>query len=361
MPSKSALQKIYPWVTTPLVASAPMLNISLAPLAVSVSSAAGLGFLAAGFDVSDLDHKLSQATDLVNQQQPTSPLSKHYSDTGILPIGVGFINWGADLAQSIAAIEKYKPCAVWLFAPEDQPAGLVPWVERVRAATGGATQVWVQVGAVSEAVAVAETLRPDVLVVQGSDAGGHGLARSASVLTLVPEVLDALDARGLGTVPPVLAAGGVVDGRGMAAARALGASGAVMGTRFLASEEAKIARGYQAEVLRAEDGGVSTVRSTVYDGVRDIHGWPRRYNGRGVINRSYVDAVEGKVSDVENRRLYVAELEKGDAGWGVDGRLTTYAGTGVGLVREALPAGEIVRSVRLRANDIVKRIATAED
>ncbi|PLN78298.1 putative oxidoreductase [Aspergillus taichungensis] len=360
MSSKSTLQKSYPWVTTPLVASAPMLNIALPPLAVSVSAAAGLGFLAAGFDVSDLDQKLSQAANLVHQLPP-SPLTKHYADTGILPIGVGFINWGADLAQSIAALEKYRPCAVWLFAPEDQPRGLVPWVERVRAATRGATQIWVQVGAVGEAVTVAETLRPDVLVVQGSDAGGHGLARSASVVTLVPEVVDALEARGLGTGLPVLAAGGVVDGRGMAAALALGASGVVMGTRFLASEEANVARGYRAEVLRAEDGGVSTVRSTVYDGVRDIHGWPRRYDGRGVINRSYVDAVEGNMSAAENRRLYVTELEKGDAGWGPDGRLTTYAGTGVGLVREALPAGEIVRRVRSGANDIVKRIATAED
>ncbi|PLB36692.1 nitronate monooxygenase [Aspergillus candidus] len=356
MSSNPTLQTTYPWVTTPLIASAPMLNISLPALAISVSTAGGLGFLAAGFDVSNLEQKLSDAANLA--AQPTSPLNKHYADTGILPIGVGFINWGADLTQSIAAVEKYKPCAVWLFAPEDQPAGLIPWVERVRAATDGQTQIWVQVGAVCEAVAVAETLRPDVLVVQGADAGGHGLARSASVVTLVPEVVDALDARGLGTVP-VLAAGGVVDGRGVAAALALGACGAVMGTRFLASEEANVARGYRDEILRAEDGGVSTVRSTVYDGVRGIHGWPQRYDGRGVINRSYVDAVEGGMSAVENQRLYVSELEKGDAGWGPDGRLTTYAGTGVGLVREALPAGEVVRSVRLGAIDIVKRIATA--
>lgn len=358
MSPKPTLQTTYPWVEPPLVASAPMLNIALPPLALSVSSAGGLGFLAAGFDVSNLEDKLAHAARLLAQSND-SPLNRIYTDSGILLIGVGFINWGADLTQSIAAVEKYRPCAVWLFAPEDQPTGLIPWVERVRSATGGKTQIWVQVGTVSEAVAVAETLRPDVLVVQGSDAGGHGLARSASVLTLVPEVVDALQVRKLGPIP-VLAAGGIVDGRGMAAALALGASGVAMGTRFLASDEANVARGYRDEILRAEDGGVSTVRSTVYDSVRDIHGWPRRYDGRGVINRSYVDAVEGNMSASENRRLYVSELEKGDAGWGPDGRLTTYAGTGVGLVREALPAGEIVRSVRLQAKDIVQRIATTE-
>jgi nitronate monooxygenase len=48
---------------------------------------------------------------------------------------------------------------------------------------------------VAETISVAEALHPDALVVQGLDAGGHGLALSASVLTLVPEVCDALRRR----------------------------------------------------------------------------------------------------------------------------------------------------------------------
>lgn len=335
-----------------------MLNIAMPPLAVSVSEAGGIGFLAAGFDVSNLERNLEETARLVRESQ--NPQVRDFHDqTGFLPTGVGFINWGADLEVSVAAIGKYKPCAVWFFAPRSQPDDLRAWVERARAVTDGRTKIWVQVGLVGEAVDVVEALWPDVLVVQGSDAGGHGLARSASVLTSVPEVRDALRANPdlRGNLPVILAAGGIIDGRGMAASLALGSSGVVMGTRFLASSEATVARGYQKEVLRASDGGRNTVRSTVYDRVRGIDGWPDRYDGRGVINESYVDAVEKGMDDEENRRLYQEEMKKGNDGWGPTGRMTTYAGTGVGLVREALPVATILEHVRSEANDIIKNLA----
>lgn len=347
----SALQSTYPWTNSPLLACAPMLNIAMPALAVSVSAAGGLGFLAAGYDVSSLESKFQEAARLVDQSNPA--LQRVYHDSGVLPVGVGFLNWGADLEQSIALIEKYKPCAVWLFGPRSQPQDLIPWVERVQAIRSAPPKIWVQVGTVVEAVAVAKRLQPDVLVVQGSDAGGHGLARSASVLTLVPEVRDALHSQQMNWIP-ILAAGGIVDGRGIAAALALGSSGAVMGTRFLASTEANVAQGYRAEILRASDGGTSTVRSTVYDRVRGIGGWPDRYDGRGVINQSYIDAAERGMNDEENRARYELELKKGDAGWGPDGRLTTYAGTGVGLVREIMPAADIVRNCLQEADNTIR-------
>lgn len=359
MSFRSIFQTAYPWTRAPLVCNAPMLNIALPALALSVSEAGGLGFIAAGLDVSTLEDKLRDTQRLV-QGSRVGTIQQRHAETGILPVGVGFINWGADLETSVAAIAKYTPCAAWLFAPRVLPGDLGPWVERVRAVTGGKTEIWVQVGTVAEAVAVARTVRPEVLVVQGSDAGGHGLARSASVVTLVPEVRDALrdeDGAG-GTGPVIVATGGIVDGRGLAASLALGASGAVMGTRFLASDEATVARGYQAEILRASDGGSSTVRSTVYDRVRGILGWPERYNGRGVINESYVDAVERGLSDEENTRLYNEETKKGDHGWGPFGRMTTYAGTGVGLVKETLPAGVIVENARNEAEVVMKSMAS---
>lgn len=351
--ASSSWHSIYPWTETPLVASAPMLNIARPSLAVSVSSAGGLGFLAAGSDVSNLERNLQEARHLV--EQADAPIRSFFRSSGTLPIGVGFLNWGADLEKSVDAISRYKPCAVWLFGPHILPDDLVPWVNRVRAATSGGSKIWVQIGSVAEAMAAAEVLCPDVLVVQGSDAGGHGLARSASVFTLIPEVCDALIGRGRGDIA-VVAAGGVVDGRGIAASMTLGSTGVVMGTRFLGSVEAGIARGYQDEVLRTCDGGVNTVRSTVYDRVRGITGWPSRYDGRGIINRSYTDATEGGMDDDANRALYAQELEKGDSGWGPRGRLTTYAGTGVGLVKATLPAATILNQVRREARDAILRL-----
>ena len=126
-------------------------------------------------------------------------------------------------------------------------------------------------GTVSEAVEVAKTGHPDVIVVQGADGGRHGLQHRPGIISLLPEVCDALNREGPVEIP-VMAAGGIMDGRGAAAALTLGASGVCLGTRFLACEEATVMKGYQDEVLRVSDGGVSTVATTVYDLVRAIYG-----------------------------------------------------------------------------------------
>lgn len=190
-----------------------------------------------------------------------------------------------------------------------------------------------------------------MLVIQGTDAGGHGLAQGAGIISLFPEVSDAiaqhLSSQGKkeDSGPVLIATGGIADARGTAAALVLGASGVVMGTRFLASTEAVIAKGYQDEVLRAIDGGQTTVRTKVWDNCRGTTGWAETHNGRGIINRSYTDAMGGMGED-ENKRLYEKELGRGDEGWRVQARLCTYAGSAVGLVREVKGAGDIVREVR---------------
>lgn len=50
--------------------------------------------------------------------------------------------------------------------------------------------------------------------------------------------------------------------------------------------------------------------------------------------------------------------EGGDAAWGPDGRAATYAGTGVGLVRELKPAATIVKDARRQAISIIKALAS---
>lgn len=102
-----------------------------------------------------------------------------------------------------------------------------PFVERIKRA-GAALICQIQTVAMArDAVAKGA----DVLVAQGGEAGGHGVARGT--IALVPAVVDAV-----GPDLPVAAAGGIADGRGLAAALMLGAFGVLMGTRFFASEEA---------------------------------------------------------------------------------------------------------------------------
>ena len=73
-----------------------------------------------------------------------------------------------------------------------------------------------------------------VVVVQGSEAGGHGASRST--LPFVPEAADYVKQHSPKTL--LLAAGGIADGRGLAAALMLGADGVVVGSRLWASAEA---------------------------------------------------------------------------------------------------------------------------
>lgn len=224
------------------------------------------------------------------------------------------------------------------------------WARAIREASNNRTKIWIQVGTVKEALDAMRVASPDVLVLQGADAGGHGLAQGASVVSLVPEVCDALSPNAV----PIIAAGGITDGRGVAAALALGASGVVMGTRFLAASEAGIAAGWQKEVVKTSDGGVSTSRSTLCDRLKGTVGWPAQYDGRAITNQGHKDA-EGGMTDEENRRRYQEEVKGGEEkAWGVSGRQVVYAGTGVGLVRGVKGAGEIVGEVREEAVRVLR-------
>lgn len=345
----TTLNTAYPWTRSPLIANAPMRLIALAPLAFAVSQAGGFGWLAAGTDVTDLKKELQTVADQVAQ----NPVPGSSSDS--LPIGVGFINWGVELETALEALREHIPAAVWFFAPRKNE-DLVEWTRNIREVSKGKTKIWIQIGTVVDAIEVARSCHPDVLVVQGADAGGHGLAHGAGIVSLLPEVADSLRGMGMGSIP-LVAAGGIVEGRGAAACLALGGSGVVMGTRFLASKEANIAKGYQVDVLRTTDGGRSTVRTSVYDTLRGTV-WPRQYGGRGIINQSYLDAQNGMIID-ENKRLYEEALQKGDHGWGESGRITAYAGCGVGLVKEVKYAKEIIDEVRQDISEVFWKLSHA--
>jgi len=171
-------------------------------------------------------------------------------------------------------------------------------------------------------------------------------SKGAGIITLLPEVYDAVND---GVEPenqiPLIAAGGIMEQRGAGAAMVLGAAGVAMGTRFLASREATINRGYQRHIVDASDGGQNTVRTQLYNWLRGERNWPAGWDARGLVNESWRDHDKG-VEFERNRELYAEAGKKGEEGWGERGRMATYAGTGVGLVREVKGAGEIVSEVR---------------
>ncbi|PON16405.1 hypothetical protein C2W62_18690 [Candidatus Entotheonella serta] len=93
----------------------------------------------------------------------------------------------------------------------------------------------------------------DVIIAQGSEAGGH--VGTITTMVLVPQVVDLVTC-------PVLAAGGIADGRGVAAALMLGAQGAWIGTRFIATEESSTHENHKRKILEAGENG--TVVSRTY-------------------------------------------------------------------------------------------------
>lgn len=306
--------------------------------------------------MSDLDAQFEKAKVLLS----SSPILRKTSgpqEYSTLPIGVGFLLWGASLSHAIQSVKTHKPCAVWLFAPRTNE-DLADWSQKVREASPE-TKIWVQVCSLKEAVETMEACEPDVLVLQGQDAGGHGKFDAASIITLIPEVVEELNEKPVGgkRKPALIAAGGISTAASALAALSLGAQGVVLGTRLLAAEEANIPRGHQLSLLHSSDGGQNTVRTKLYDTLRGITQWPVEYGGRGIKNQSWTDAEAGMTVD-ENKRLYQVLEAKGTGvseGWGFgsdetgrveQGRLTAYAGTGIGLVKEVLPTRVIVDEVR---------------
>ena len=98
----------------------------------------------------------------------------------------------------------------------------------------------------------------DVLVVAGTEAGGH--CGEVSTMVLVPEVLQSIE--GYGT--PVLAAGGIVTGRQMAACMAMGAAGVWTGSMWLTTAEAETSPVIKEKYVQANSR--QTVRSQARTG-----------------------------------------------------------------------------------------------
>ncbi|KAI5857888.1 hypothetical protein BZA05DRAFT_456552 [Tricharina praecox] len=331
------LQQHYPWTQTPLIVSAPMRTVSGAALTAAVSNAGGLGFFGAGYSLSDS----AVLSDLSTLPTRLSPGASY---------GLGFLVFRSDLRDALSLTTLHRPAAVWFFAPADA-AQLHEWLCAFRALD---TRVWVQVSSVREAEQVLCGQGGgvvSVLVAQGAaDAGGHGKVCGGSVIALVPEVVDLLAEKGRTDVA-VVAAGGVVDGRGVAAVLALGAGAAVLGTRFVACEESEASRGFRELVVGSADGGVGTVRTRLYDNLRGTGFWPAEYGGRAIINESFRDAEKGVAED-KNAELYAQAVTRNDFT-----RLTAFAGTGVGLVKEVLPAASIVENLRTQAREVLRQQA----
>ena len=312
-------------------------------LSSAVSNAGGLGLIGATNDMKDLE------TQLVAVEKMTSRVND------LLPIGVGILVFMVKIEEALPVLEKYKPAVIWLFAA-NQNDHYAQWSSEIRSSLPP-TQIWIQVGSVEEALSVAKSAKPDVMCVQGTDAGGHGSDKTAGIISLLPEISDALHANGHNI--SLVAAGGIADGRSAAAAFALGAEGVVLGTRFLAAKETRVHPIYQQAILKASDGGQITIRSKLFDNLRGPNPWPSTYDGRSIIMKSFNEHQDG-VGIEDIRKRHNEAVKEDNAGFDEDGkgRAAIWAGTGVGFVKKVQSAAEIVEEVRSGAAEALKGAAS---
>lgn len=186
----------------------------------------------------------------------------------------------------------------------------------------------------------AEDAGCDVVVAQGTEAGGH--TGKVAAMALIPQTVDAVRI-------PVLAAGSIVDGRGLVAALALGAQGIWMGTRFIASSEARAAQQFKDRVVEAR--GADTVVTRCYSGK------PMR-----VITNPYVAEQDGHPEEIKRfpeqlvRSAMAGVMNYVDDAATDPHRTCMPAGQGIGGIRDILPAGEIVTRVLREAHEVVGRL-----
>ncbi|OZJ02383.1 hypothetical protein BZG36_05631 [Bifiguratus adelaidae] len=255
------------------IVSAPMAYAAGGALAAEVTKAGGLGLIGAGVTGAGL---VKDQVDIAKRV-----LDIPADSTAILPIGIGYISF--HLVQHPEMLEEHleylkdTPVAAYWFSFGNSR----PLIDLVRQKSPQ-SKVIVQVFTALEA-AEAVTQGVDAIVVQGSEAGGHGHVQGTSTMVLVPEVLDMLHAQFPGFSTPVLAAGGIANGRGVVAAMALGASGVVMGTRFIVSRESLYSEAGKDAVVRTQAGGARTVRGRIFDTLFH-YDWPEEYDGRTLRN-----------------------------------------------------------------------------
>lgn len=215
------------------------------------------------------------------------------------------------------------------------------WVDRLHAA---GVKVWEQVGSVDQAKRAVDA-GIDLIVAQGSEAGGHNYG-TLPLFVLVPAIVEAV------APVPVLASGGIATGRQLAAALALGADGGWIGTRFIASEEAYAHPLYKQRIVEATP--TQTRRTGVYGpDMPDFN--PMRVLDMGIA-REYAGRESEAPGDLESQPV-VATMSLGgqrvplhrfssflptpDTEGDIDA-LPYAAGQGAGLVHEILPVREIV-------------------
>ncbi len=285
------------------IIQAGMIWVSGYKLAAAVSNAGGLGLIGAGSMYPDVlrEHiqKCKKATDK--------------------PFGVNVPMLYPNIEEIIQIIVEEEVPIVFTSAGNPKT-----WTSFLK--EKGITVVHV-VSSVKFAMK-AEAAGVDAIVAEGFEAGGHNGREETTTFTLIPMVKQQLSI-------PVIAAGGIASGRGMLAAEVLGADAVQIGSRFVASEESSAHLNFKNTVLTTEDGDthltlkeLAPVRLIKNKFFKDLQGLYQE-------NPS-VDELKELLGRARAKKgMFEGDLEEGEL----------EIGQVAGLIREILPAKEIVNTI----------------
>ena len=208
------------------------------------------------------------------------------------------------------------------------------------------------VGALAGAAQHAErhvTAGVDVIVAQGSEAGGH--TGEIGTMVLIPEIVDAvgrLDPR-----VPVLGAGGIGRGRQMAAAMALGAQGVWCGSVWLTTDEAETHPVVKEKFLAAKSSDTVRSRSRTGKPARQlVSAWTQEWDRPDTPDPLGMP-LQPILVDRAVRRIDRAAYHEGS---GAEQLANYFVGQIVGQMNEPKPAARVVYEMIEEFIDSVERL-----
>jgi NAD(P)H-dependent flavin oxidoreductase YrpB (nitropropane dioxygenase family) len=189
----------------------------------------------------------------------------------------------------------------------------------------------------------------DILVVQGTEAGGH--CGEVSTLVLVPEVLAAI--KGMRDVP-VLAAGGIMNGRQMAACMAMGAAGVWTGSVWLATVESETTEIFREKMIEASSRDAVRSRGRTGKPARQLRSswteaWDRAPASPGALPMPLQSLISEHALRTVDRAAAAGNLAARDM-------VTYFVGQGVGLVDSVRSSGQVVQSFKEEFLDAVQHL-----
>jgi nitronate monooxygenase len=308
------------WALQYPILGAPMAGTANGKLARAVTRAGGLGQIGTGSETP------------IEYLEEEAAIARGDDDARF---GIGLMIWALERRPELfdAAVAA-RPFSLSLSF--GSPA---PYVERAHAA---GIKVVTQVNSVAAAKEAAAA-GVDVVVAQGTEAGGH--TGSVGTLPLLQGILEAVDV-------PVIAAGGIATGRGLAAVLAAGAQGAWIGTALLVASEAGNTAAVRQRVIAATES--DTVHTHTFDDVTRTP-WPDPYPGRALRNR-FSDAWHGRSKGLTDDAF--AEYSRARARGDYDVAVI-YAGEASGLVHQEQTTEAIIRRIGQQAEALLRQRSSA--